>query len=276
MPELPEIEVVRRSLSPYLQGISFTSIISRVKSLRYPVEIHANLSLLNSTVKDIRRYGRYIVIELDNLSGLIIHLGMTGKLRTALNETPLEKHEHIIFNLSNNSQLRYESVRKFGYVESCNFPYSGARPDSLASLGPEPLSNEFTTEYLSQICRIKRTAIKTILMDNKQVTGLGNIYATESLFKAQISPFIPANKLPLQKREKLVMAIKQTLQSAIDTGVEYNLNKTSLDGEEWHFPTNAHIYGKADTKCTICSDMIKSKKQSGRTTFFCPTCQKQE
>lgn len=268
MPELPEVETSRRGIAPYIVGETLLYATVRHPKLRWPVseEIYY---LSDEPVLSIERRAKYLLVEL-NAGWIIIHLGMSGSLRILDEGTPPEKHDHVDLAFSNGKILRYTDPRRFG---AWLWETDLAKSRVLAHLGPEPLSEEFNSEWLREKSLKKATAIKSWLMDNKLVVGVGNIYASESLFQAGIHPDRPANSLSQQERECLVSAIKAVLQRSIDQGGTTLRDFLQSDGKPGYFAQQLNVYGRAGEQCRQCGTTIVSGKHGQRSTFWCPHCQ---
>jgi formamidopyrimidine-DNA glycosylase len=274
MPELPEVETICRGLKENIINKEISDVKISDKKLRfnYPENFIQNLN--NSKIINISRRARYILIYLENNQILLIHLGMTGKLNffQEFNDK-ITKHDHIIIKFSNNSFLIYNDIRRFGFVDLFQLKEKESHK-MLKNLAIEPLSEKFNTKYLQERLKNKSMNIKNIMMDNKIVVGVGNIYINESLFLSNISPKRAANKVTLSELEKLVKNIKEILQKAINKGGSTLRDYKKLNGDIGNFQFNFTVYGREDKKCIICQTKIKRIKQNGRSTFFCPNCQK--
>lgn len=271
MPELPEVETVCKALEPSLLQRTLRNVIIRNGSLRHKVKEENFSDFLNLKLISLTRRAKYIIASFSENKHLLIHLGMTGKHRVCPKETDYKKHEHIVFELDNDMHWRYEDVRRFGFI----IPYQGQLEDSdlLKKLGPEPLTDDFTGEYLFQASRKKNKAIKTLIMDNPTVVGVGNIYASEALFLARIHPEKMASKLTKKQANTLVEAIKEILTAAIKAGGTTIVDFQTPDGTEGYFFRELQVYGRENEQCLSCTTTIKKIKQTGRSTFFCPKCQ---
>jgi formamidopyrimidine-DNA glycosylase len=199
---------------------------------------------------------------------------MTGSVRICDHQEKRQKHEHVCFELSNGKSLRFQDPRRFGHISACKIQAKNTLPSSLLKLGIEPLSNKFTGTYLLNTLKNRTLPIKTALMDNKIVVGIGNIYANESLFESNILPQTKANTITIQHLDRLVKNIKNILKQAIAAGGTTIADFKGLNGQEGKFAINLKVYGRNQTPCTICQTPIVKIKQSGRSTFFCPKCQK--
>lgn len=269
MPELPEVETSRRGIEPHLVGETILHAVVRNGRLRWPVsqEIHA---LSDQPVLSVQRRAKYLLLELPT-GWIIIHLGMSGSLRVLPEEIPAAKHDHVDLVMSNGKVLRYTDPRRFGaWLWSVDPQASNV----LAHLGPEPLSEAFNGDYLFEKSRGKRTAIKPWLMDNKLVVGVGNIYASESLFAAGILP----DRLPMSLNKGqcalLVETIKAVLLRSIEQGGTTLRDFLQTDGKPGYFAQELQVYGRAGEPCRVCGTLIESAKHGQRSTFFCRGCQK--
>ncbi|GLR08874.1 DNA-formamidopyrimidine glycosylase [Mixta theicola] len=269
MPELPEVETSRRGIEPHLVGETILYAVVRNPRLRWPVsqEIHA---LSDRPVLSVQRRAKYLLLELPE-GWIIIHLGMSGSLRVLPEAIPAAKHDHVDLVMSNGKVLRYTDPRRFGaWLWSNDLQGSNV----LAHLGPEPLSEQFNTDYLFEKSRGKRTAIKPWLMDNKLVVGVGNIYASESLFAAGILPDRPAMSLTYEEVALLVKVIKAVLLRSIEQGGTTLRDFLQSDGKPGYFAQELQVYGRAGEPCRVCGTLIESAKHGQRSTFFCRSCQK--
>lgn len=268
MPELPEVETSRRGIEPYLVNETILYTIVRNPRLRWPVS-HEIRVLRGQLVLSVRRRAKYLLLEL--LKGwIIIHLGMSGKLRILDGKQPPDKHDHVDLVMSNGKVLRYTDPRRFGaWLWSTDLASSSI----LAHLGPEPLGNEFDGDYLFNKSRGKRMVIKQCLMDTKTVVGVGNIYASESLFVAGILPNRPAMSLSKEEAARLVNTIKAVLLRSIEQGGTTLRDFLQTDGKPGHFAQQLQVYGRAGEPCHACGILLIRGKHGQRTTFWCPNCQ---
>jgi formamidopyrimidine-DNA glycosylase len=272
MPELPEVETITRALRPHLLERKITAIDTHIASLRYPLAPLHDQELLNESIISVRRRARYLIIELANGKAFIIHLGMSGSLRVVPPETERLKHEHVIWRLDNGMTMRFDCPRRFGFVKVCSLPEAGAEPGELRELGPEPLSSEFNAAYLYQMTRRRTSSIKSFIMNNAMVVGVGNIYVTEALFESGISPLRRAMSLTRKQCEKLTAEIKKVLARSIEIGGTTIANYKNVDGSEGQFIRHLKIYGK--NNCPVCASQVQQKRLSGRNSYYCPKCQK--
>jgi formamidopyrimidine-DNA glycosylase len=271
MPELPEVETSRRGIEPHLHNKTITGITIRQHKLRWPIPRNLPKLAKGQKIRDICRRAKYIYLKLDNGS-IIIHLGMSGSLRICTAKTPPDKHDHIDITVANNKILRLRDPRKFGCVlwtaDDIN------QHKLIKSLGPEPLDDVFTAEYLHDKAKKRSCSIKSFIMNSHIVVGVGNIYASESLFKAGINPKRKAGNISLARLEKLVTAIKLTLRESIEQGGTTLKDFTSEDGQPGYFAQKLQVYGRAGEPCTVCGHAIKQITQQARSTFYCPKCQR--
>ena len=269
MPELPEVEVTRRGLARQVVGRVISGVSVREPRLRWPVPRDV-LELAGRKVSTIRRRGKYLLLDCGD-GHLILHLGMSGSLRVLPPETPAGKHDHFDLLLGDRV-LRLRDPRRFGAVLWAPGEV-GAHP-LLARLGVEPLSPALNAERLHALTRGHRTAIKHFLMDGRRIVGVGNIYASESLFRAGINPRMRANRLSVEKSRKLAAAIKATLQAAIRAGGSTLRDFVGADGGSGYAQQRHYVYDRAGKNCRRCRTPIRKLTQGQRSTYFCPTCQK--
>lgn len=270
MPELPEVETSLRGISPYLLGQVIEKIIVRNKRLRWEVSDELE-NIQGAKILAIARRAKYLIIY-SNRGDIIVHLGMSGTLRIIDRIAELNKHDHIDLITKSGIILRYNDPRRFGCwlwaKRASDLPL-------IANLGPEPLGKtEFCPSYLFQQTRRKNKAIKNLIMDNKIVVGVGNIYACESLFLAKIHPEIPSQNLTLNYCSRLVETIQQVLASAIEQGGTTLKDFRQPDGKLGYFAQVLQVYGRNGEACRNCSTQIQAKIIGQRNSFFCPHCQK--
>jgi formamidopyrimidine-DNA glycosylase len=269
MPELPEVEVTRRGLEPQLTGRVISGVAVREPRLRWPVpkDVH---SLVGRTVKAIHRRGKYLLVDCSD-GHLILHLGMSGSLRVLPAGTPPQKHDHFDLQFGDKI-LRLRDPRRFGAVL-----WTSADIDThplLVHLGLEPLSRTLHPARLHQLTRGHRAPIKQFLMDGRRIVGVGNIYASESLFRAGIHPGSPAGKLSLERCTRLAASIKHTLRAAIRAGGSTLRDFVGADGNAGYFQQRYWAYDRAGKPCRRCGSTIRKIQQGQRSTFYCPTCQR--
>ncbi|MBW8191217.1 bifunctional DNA-formamidopyrimidine glycosylase/DNA-(apurinic or apyrimidinic site) lyase [Neiella marina] len=269
MPELPEVEVSRMGIEPHLNQQTITAVIVRDKRLRWPIP-DAIQQLVGQSIQAVRRRAKYLLI--DTAAGTaILHLGMSGKLRVVPIGTPAVKHDHVDIELSNGQLLRLNDPRRFGCLLFSNQP---EQHELLASLGPEPLTEKFDGKCLYELSRQRKTPIKTFIMDNKIVVGVGNIYANESLFRAGIHPQREAGKISLQRYLKLADNIKEVLAAAIKQGGTTLKDFAQVDGNPGYFAQTLYVYGRGGKPCFQCERALKEVKLGQRTTVYCGHCQR--
>lgn len=275
VPELPEVETVRRTLTGLVRGKTIKSVEIRwpniIKRPAEPEEFARNL--IGETIQSIGRRGKFLLFHLDHFV-MVSHLRMEGKYGLHQAEDPDDKHVHVVFTMTDGTQLRYRDVRKFGTMHLFH-PGEEMRELPLSQLGPEPNDKEFTDAYLKERLMKTNRAVKTALLDQKAVVGLGNIYVDEALFRAGIHPETKANQLSAKKIKKLHEEIKNTLQEAIDAGGSTVRSYINSQGEIGMFQLRHFVYGKKDKPCKTCGTMISKIVVGGRGTHFCAKCQKQ-
>jgi formamidopyrimidine-DNA glycosylase len=278
MPELPEVEITRRGLAPLLNQ-TVKNVVIRNASMRWPIPAHLPQTLNNQKLLSLKRRAKYILAEFGNESGdenssgtLLLHLGMSGRISLLDRNYPPEKHDHFDIQFDNGQVLRLRDPRRFGAVL-----WAGKNPSEhvlLSVLGPEPLKVSFNAKYLHGELRTRSAAIKVAIMDSHLVVGVGNIYASESLFRARIHPETPAKQLTLKQCEKLVAEIKTTLQDALNAGGSSLRDFFGVDGGVGYFQQEYFVYGRTDEPCKVCSKPIKCIRLGQRSTFLCEHCQK--
>jgi len=294
MPELPEVETVRRGLEPILVGNAFARVEQRRPDLRFPLPKHFAERLSGRKVEALHRRAKYLLARLDDGEVLVMHLGMTGRFsidrangeasapgRFAHPIADAQKHEHIVFHLGDGTAIRYSDTRRFGLMDLV--PAQKLESHALfKGLGIEPLSKSFTPKWLAQKLKGKATSTKAALVDQRLIAGLGNIYACEALFKARVSPLRLAGSLatrsgkPTAKTAALVAAVKVVLEEAIKAGGSSLRDYKRADGSLGDFQHRFKVYGREGKKClTIgCSGTVRRIVQGGRSTFYCPACQR--
>jgi len=272
MPELPEVETVAAALRRQLPGKRITAVVVRCDKLRRPIPVTALQKETNSLITEVRRRAKYLLIDLDNGRTLVIHLGMSGTLRIVPENVPAERHDHIDIRLDDGSALRYRDPRRFGLVTLVT-PDAEGQIAELGNLAPEPLSEDFNPDYLFKLSRKRTTPIKTFIMDQRRVVGVGNIYASESLFRSRIRPTCKAGKLNRKQCHLLVDTIKTVLKEAIAVGGTTISDFHGVDGSEGAFVLNLQVYGRTGEPCSECETPIKKITLGGRSTFYCPKCQ---
>ncbi|HXE37738.1 MAG TPA: bifunctional DNA-formamidopyrimidine glycosylase/DNA-(apurinic or apyrimidinic site) lyase [Azonexus sp.] len=276
MPELPEVEVCRRGLRPELEGAIIEGVVCRVPALRQAIPPELLELLPGCRVLAIRRRGKYLLFDCrkPGVEGcLIIHLGMSGNLRFVPHHLPPAKHDHFDLVLSGQI-LRFGDPRRFGVIAWQPGPPAAAEQHPLlASQGVEPLSEAFTADWLHAVVSRRSGPIKPVLMDSHLVVGVGNIYASESLFRAGISPLRAANRISRARYALLVPAIRETLADAIAAGGSSIRDYVHSDGGAGCFQIQAAVYDRAGQPCLRCGGVVRQIRQAGRSTYYCPLCQ---
>ncbi len=272
MPELPEVETVCRGIKQNIIGKKIAAIQTSDKNLRLPFPKNF-ADLQNQKIISVERRARYIMIKITSKKCLLVHLGMSGKL-LYLEKLPkkLAKHDHFLMKFSDDSGLIYNDPRRFGLVDLVDENKINQH-QMIKNLGPEPLTDEFGGKYLKEKLTGKKINIKTAMMDNSIVVGVGNIYINESLFKSKILPTKEAGSLNLKQLEILVKNIKDILSKAIDLGGSTLRDYVQLNGDIGGFQLDFKVYGRGDQDCLVCSSKIKKIRQNGRSTFYCDDCQ---
>ena len=270
MPELPEVETTRLGLLP-LVGNVVKSVTIRHPTLRWPIPQHLVQTLPNQTLRSLTRRAKYILCEYDT-GTLLLHLGMSGRIQLLDTPYPPEKHDHFDIDFADGQVLRLRDPRRFGAVLWIDNKDNNHA--LLNSLGPEPLEDSFNAKYLHAALSKKTLAIKNAIMDGHVVVGVGNIYASESLFRARIHPENAANKLNLKQCEKLVAEIKSTLNDALSAGGSSLRDFFGVDGNIGYFQQEYFVYARTDEPCKVCSKTIKCIRLGQRSTFYCDKCQK--
>lgn len=270
MPELPEVETTRRGLLP-LVGKRVALVSIRFPTLRWPIPQHLTDTLPKQTLRSLTRRAKYILCEFDT-GVLMLHLGMSGRLSLLDDAYPAEKHDHFDVQFHDKFVMRLHDPRRFGAVLWIDNKVQDH--PLLNKLGPEPLDTIFNGKYLHQALSKKTLVIKNAIMDGHVVVGVGNIYASESLFRASIHPETPANQLSLKKCERLVAEIKATLSDALDAGGSSLRDFFGADGNPGYFQQAYFVYGRAGEPCRVCETSIRNIRLGQRSTFYCHRCQK--
>lgn len=270
MPELPEVETTRRGIEPHVLNETIKSIKVHQRQLRWPIPTSLT-RIKGQSITSVNRRGKYLL--LNAASGtVIVHLGMSGSLRLSNANDTRRKHDHVEFLLSTGSVLRYHDPRRFG----CILFHTGDPHEHalLRDLGPEPLSDLFNGDYLFQQSRKKKSAVKNFLMDSHVVVGVGNIYASESLFLSGIRPGRAASRVTREQYHFLAANIKRVLDYSIKMGGTTLRDFVNSDGEPGYFKQRLNVYGRADEPCRQCNTIIKNKTIGQRSSFYCPNCQR--
>ncbi len=292
MPELPEVEIIRRGLAPAMEGKSFNSVTLNRADLRFPFDEGLSSRLRGQQVVRLSRRAKYIIAEIESGLALAMHLGMTGRFTIIRRsnggaETPGAfyydygadpRHDHVIFEMSSGDIIRYNDIRRFGYMKLVSQEEMPKHP-LFKGLGVEPLSDELSAGYIIGQARGKTQPLKNFLLDQRIIAGLGNIYVCEALFRAGLPPDLEAGELAKGKggapaAKRLCASIKQVLDDAIVAGGSSLRDYRNAEGASGNFQEKFGVYGRAGEACTRgCGSLIMRKVQQGRSTFFCPTCQ---
>lgn len=270
MPELPEVETTLRGVSPYLVGRVIREVSVRHQRLRWPVpdEVH---EMEGQRITTAERRGKYLIFHTP-AGALLLHLGMSGSLRVSAPVVPWRKHDHFALATDRDMQVRLHDPRRFGAVL-----WVRENPHLhplLAGLGPEPLTAAFSVEYLREECKGRSATIKSVLMDSRVVVGVGNIYACESLFLARIDPRKAAGKVSLPRLQQLVQRIREVLAASIEMGGTTLRDFMRENGEPGYFAQTLRVYGREGEACGTCGEPVRRVVMTGRSTFYCPRCQK--
>lgn len=271
MPELPEVETTRSGIAPHIENNIISNVIVRNRNLRWPISSGLKNKLSHQKVIAVTRRAKYLLIQTE-AGTLIMHLGMSGSIRILKSKESVEKHDHFELQFKDGCCLRLRDPRRFGAV-------LWTKDDPLThklliNLGPEPLDNEFNADHLYQKSRNRKITIKQFIMDNKIVVGVGNIYASESLFLSGINPRRQAGKITKQNSEDLTAAIKKILRQAIKQGGTTLKDFTSSTGKPGYFQQQLKVYNRFNEPCLKCNKAIKQITLGQRSTFYCPNCQK--
>ncbi|HET7190892.1 MAG TPA: bifunctional DNA-formamidopyrimidine glycosylase/DNA-(apurinic or apyrimidinic site) lyase, partial [Pseudolabrys sp.] len=284
----PEVETVRRGLAPAMEGARFAKVEVRRGDLRWPLPKGFAENLHGKTVEGLGRRAKYLLADLSSGEVLMMHLGMSGSFRLGKDSTPGKyhhersksgAHDHVVFHMSNGATVTFNDPRRFGSMKLVARAKLDQEP-LLRALGPEPLGNEFDAAMLAQACAGKKTSLKAALSDQRVVAGLGNIYVCEALFRAGLSPKRRASTIadregkPNVRAVSLVVAIKAVLADAIDAGGSSLRDHRRADGSLGDFQHNFRVYDREGEPCPGCRGRIKRIVQVGRSTFYCPSCQK--
>ena len=278
MPELPEVETVKRGLAPVMEGFVFDRVQLNRPNLRFPFGDDFIARIQGQTLNSLTRRAKFLQAELSSGERLFMHLGMSGRFTIDQNQqgefvhahNTNPKHDHVIFEMSSGARVTFNDPRRFGFMElvAANAPYR------LDDLGPEPMGNGFNAPDLRERLKGKKSKIKAALLDQKVVAGLGNIYVCEALYRAGISPKRAAGRLSVSETESLTGHIKDTIAAAIDAGGSSLKDFANTDGDLGYFQHSFAVYGREGEPCNTCEAPIKRIVQSGRSSFYCGACQK--
>lgn len=271
MPELPEVETTCRGIRPHIIGKTISQVIVRQKQLRWPIPDDLNEIMTGLSVKKVGRRAKYLFLETNSVNTVLLHLGMSGNLRITNIEQMPEKHDHVDFVFSDKTVLRFNDTRRFGAILYTPNPIDQHK--LIIHLGPEPLSDQLTGDYLYQLSRDKKVAIKNFIMNAHNVVGVGNIYASESLFRAKIHPTRQAGKISLKRYKELSDSIKYILEKAIAQGGTTLRDFVNEQGSPGYFQQSLSVYGRANQKCILCKSTIKQIKIAQRASYYCSQCQ---
>ncbi|PLX95453.1 MAG: DNA-formamidopyrimidine glycosylase [Desulfuromonas sp.] len=271
MPELPEVETTRRGIEPLICNQQITGVVLRVPKLRWPLDPHLSELLVGQRVLAVSRRAKYLLIRLEQGS-LLLHLGMSGSLRMVPLQTPAGKHDHVDIHFADGQSLRFNDPRRFGLLAF----FQGTPDDHplLTHLGPEPLATDFSGTFLFQRSRKRRLAVKPFIMDQRTVVGVGNIYASEALFRAGIRPDRAAGRISLTRYEELAWQIKEVLLAALEAGGTTVSDFRQADGRPGYFKQQLQVYGRDGLPCPVCGQGIVKVSLGQRSTFFCRHCQR--
>lgn len=276
MPELPEVEVMRRSIRPHLLGRKVLDVAASDKKLRQPIPLDGlRRELPGKTIVEIGRRAKFLQIQLDSGAMLIIHLGMTGNLAFLPVGAPLAKHDHLRLALDNGSELRYSDSRRFGLIHMLSAGEAGEVERLLfRDIGPEPFGRACSAAYFEKLAHGRAIPVKVFLMTPKVVAGVGNIYASESLFRAGILPRRPAASLSLGEWTRLVKAVREVLNEAINCGGSTISSFLDANRERGYFQMNFAVYDREGEPCLKCGQAVAKVRLGGRSSFFCGRCQR--
>jgi len=269
MPELPEVETSRRGIEPHIIDTRVARVIVRNRSLRWPISKTVDRQLVGETIRSVTRRAKYLLINTDNGSA-ILHLGMSGSVFIVDRDTPAGVHDHVDIEFDSGKTMRFRDPRRFGSLHWSKTPL---QHKLLKSLGPEPLGDDFDASYLWEKSRGRRVSVKQFIMNAQVVVGVGNIYASEALFLACINPRRAAGRISLQRYERLVVAIREVLASAIKAGGTTLRDFYGGDGEAGYFQQQLEAYGREGEPCRRCDAPITAIVQGQRSTYYCKQCQ---
>ena len=271
MPELPEVETTRRGLAPHVEGRVVEAVVQRRDTLRWPIPEAIGSELPGQRIAAVRRRAKYLLLDTDTGDSALLHLGMSGSLRVLPSDTPVRAHDHVDLVLDSDRVLRFNDPRRFGCLL---WQPAGTLHPLLAELGPEPLSDTFDGDYLFARSRGRSAPVKTFLMDQRIVVGVGNIYAAESLFQAGIAPNRAAGKVARERYVALAAAVRQILQYAIGRGGTTLRDFISPDGAPGYFEQELSVYGRGGLPCPRCGGVLREASIGQRASVWCPRCQR--
>ena len=276
MPELPEVEVIRRGLLPHVKGRRVIEVRFSGKQLRslVPIEL-MQTKLVGATIEDVNRKAKYLLFPTDSGDLLIIHLGMTGKLGVCKQGQQQATHDHVFFLFDDGTELRFNDTRRFGSVHFIQHGHRETEEKSFfRTTGPEPFDSRITPAYFRKLAKGSSQTVKTFIMNGKNIAGVGNIYANESLFAAGVNPMLHAGRVTRGQWQKIIHHIRAVLEEAIDCGGSTINDFVNAGGEQVYFQMNFRVYGRADKPCSVCNMHIKKIVITGRASYYCPRCQR--
>ncbi|UNK58888.1 bifunctional DNA-formamidopyrimidine glycosylase/DNA-(apurinic or apyrimidinic site) lyase [Pseudoxanthomonas daejeonensis] len=271
MPELPEVETTRRGLAPHVEGRRITGVTLRRPDLRWPIPVEISRDLPGQRIAAVRRRAKYLLLDTEAGDSALLHLGMSGMLRVLPADTPVAAHDHVDLALDSGRVLRFTDPRRFG---SLLWQPAGTEHELLRGLGPEPLSDAFDGDYLFARSRGRSAPVKTFLMDQRIVVGVGNIYAAESLFRAGISPTRAAGKVSRERYAALALAAREILAYAITRGGTTLRDFLNPDGAPGYFEQELAVYGRGGLACPTCGGPLREASIGQRASVWCPRCQR--
>jgi len=271
VPELPEVETTRRGIEPHVLGRRVVALAVHEPRLRWRVDAAMPAAVAGQRVSGVRRRAKYLLIDLERGS-LLLHLGMSGSLRVMPGDTPRLTHDHVDLLLDSGQTLRFNDPRRFGSLHWLT--EDPARHPLLRDLAPEPLGDDFDAAYLHRVSRGRRVAIKQLVMNSQLVVGVGNIYASEALFRAGVRPGRAARSLTRDECARLVKAIRAVLAMAIRFGGTTLRDYVGADGRPGYFRRKLHVYERGGEPCRRCGTPIRQLVQGQRSTYYCPSCQR--
>jgi formamidopyrimidine-DNA glycosylase len=272
VPELPEVETVRRSLAPII-GATIAGVWDSAKGLhmqRKPPRARLK-KLVGHTITEVRRHGKYLLVDTDGPLTLLVHLGMTGRVLIQPKSATRQPHTHVVFDLGTR-ELRFADARRFGQIDVLERAKERSHA-ALADLGPDPIVHGIDVAAFAARAKGKKASLKAFLLDQTVLAGVGNIYASEALWRAQLRPTTRAHRLTADSAKRLAAAIDETLRNALDNGGTTFSDFISADGSEGYNEDYLWVYGREGEPCKRCKTLIRRTVQQGRVTYFCPTCQ---
>lgn len=272
MPELPEVEITCRGIRPHITGKTIEKVVVRQRQLRWPIPDNIDEALSNLVITEVKRRAKYLLLVTNKESTVILHLGMSGSLRLVDAKQQPKKHDHVDLIFTDGTILRFNDTRRFGAILYTSEPISQHK--LISQLGPEPLSDQFTGNHLYQLSKNKKSSIKAFIMDGHNVVGVGNIYASESLFMAGIMPTRQAGRVSLKRYQKLAQCIRVVLEQSINQGGTTLRDFVNEQGNPGYFQQSLSVYGRAEQNCVHCSSPIQQIKIAQRASYYCSQCQK--